>query len=65
MLKPYLPLEGFYMIRYHSFYGWHRENEYQHLLQRAGRRHRSPGCKALQPVRPLPKNLKLPESGLR
>ena len=31
MLKPYLPLEGLYMIRYHSFYAWHRENEYQHL----------------------------------
>lgn len=26
-----LPAEGLAMIRYHSFYPWHRENAYQHL----------------------------------
>lgn len=31
MLKPYLPMPALYMIRFHSFYAWHRENEYQHL----------------------------------
>ncbi len=31
MMKPYLPLEALYMIRFHSFYAWHREGEYQHL----------------------------------
>ena len=30
--KDYLPIEGLYMLRYHSFYPWHREGEYQHLL---------------------------------
>ena len=29
--KDYLPAEALYMLRYHSFYPWHRENEYQHL----------------------------------
>jgi inositol oxygenase len=31
MMKPYLPMEALYMIRFHSFYAWHREGEYQHL----------------------------------
>jgi inositol oxygenase len=31
MLKSYLPLEALYMIRYHSFYSWHREGDYDHL----------------------------------
>lgn len=30
--KDYLPIEGLYMLRYHSFYPWHREGEYGHLL---------------------------------
>jgi inositol oxygenase len=29
--KDYLPEEAQYMLRYHSFYPWHRENEYQRL----------------------------------
>ena len=29
--KDYLPQEGLYMLRYHSFYPWHREGEYDHL----------------------------------
>lgn len=31
MLKDYLPEPGLYMLRYHSFYAWHREGEYDHL----------------------------------
>ena len=29
--KDYLPDEALYMIRYHSFYPWHREGAYDHL----------------------------------
>ena len=29
--KPYLPMEALYMLRYHSFYPWHREGAYDHL----------------------------------
>jgi inositol oxygenase len=29
--KDYLPEEALYMLRYHSFYPWHRENEYNNL----------------------------------
>jgi inositol oxygenase len=32
MMKDHLPEEGLYMLRYHSFYSWHREGEYGHLL---------------------------------
>jgi inositol oxygenase len=32
MLKDYLPEPGLYMLRYHSFYAWHRESAYDHLL---------------------------------
>ena len=32
MLKDYLPQEGLYMLRYHSFYAWHREGAYDYLL---------------------------------
>ena len=31
VLHAYLPMPALYMIRFHSFYAWHRENEYQHL----------------------------------
>ncbi len=30
--KNNLPEEGLYMLRYHSFYAWHREGAYDHLL---------------------------------
>ena len=30
--KDYLPVEAQYMIRYHSFYPWHREGAYRHLM---------------------------------
>ena len=29
--KDYLPIEAQYMLRYHSFYPWHREKEYTYL----------------------------------
>lgn len=32
MVKNYLPDPALYMIRYHSFYAWHREGEYEYLL---------------------------------
>jgi inositol oxygenase len=32
VVKDYLPEPALYMIRYHSFYAWHREGEYGHLL---------------------------------
>ena len=37
--KDYLPMEGLYMLRYHSFYPWHREGEYGHLLNDQDIRH--------------------------
>ena len=30
--KPYLPEESLAMIRYHSFYAWHREGAYEYLM---------------------------------
>jgi inositol oxygenase len=36
--KDYLPEPALYMIRYHSFYAWHRESEYGHLLDEHDRR---------------------------
>jgi inositol oxygenase len=32
IMKDFLPEEGLYMLRYHSFYAWHREGAYDHLL---------------------------------
>jgi inositol oxygenase len=32
MLKDRIPEGGLYMLRYHSFYAWHREGQYDHLL---------------------------------
>jgi inositol oxygenase len=32
MVKDYLPEEGLYMLRYHSFYAQHRERAYDHLM---------------------------------
>jgi inositol oxygenase len=32
MMKDYIPEPGLYMLRYHSFYAWHREGQYSHLL---------------------------------
>ncbi len=32
IMKNYIPEEGLYMLRYHSFYAQHRENAYGHLM---------------------------------
>ena len=32
VMKDYLPEEGLYIIRYHSFYAQHREHAYDHLM---------------------------------
>ena len=32
VVKDYLPKEALYMIRYHSFYPWHREGEYGYFM---------------------------------
>ncbi len=32
MLKGRIPEGGLYMLRYHSFYSWHREGQYEYLL---------------------------------
>lgn len=39
VVKDYLPSEALYMIRYHSFYPGHRENEYGYLLNDDDRRY--------------------------
>lgn len=31
VMKPYLRDEALYMLRFHSFYAWHRQGAYQHL----------------------------------
>ena len=31
VMKPYLSDEALYMLRFHSFYAWHRHRAYQHL----------------------------------
>lgn len=37
MLKDRLPEPALYMIRYHSFYAWHREGQYGHLTNATDR----------------------------
>ena len=32
VVKDHLPEPGLYMLRYHSFYPWHKEGAYEHLL---------------------------------
>ncbi|MEO5975883.1 MAG: inositol oxygenase family protein [Chryseolinea sp.] len=34
MMKNYIPEQGLYMLRYHSFYAQHREHSYDHLLDK-------------------------------
>lgn len=38
VVKDYLPDEALAMLRYHSFYAWHREEEYSHLTNEHDRR---------------------------
>ena len=35
MLRNHLPEQGLYMLRYHSFYAWHREGAYDHPARRS------------------------------
>jgi inositol oxygenase len=37
VMKNYLPLESLYMLRYHSFYAWHRHNAYDYLCNEQDR----------------------------
>lgn len=37
VVKDYLPEEALYMIRYHSFYPWHREGQYGYLMDEKDR----------------------------
>ena len=32
IMKPYLRDEALYMLRFHSFYAWHRHGAYAHLM---------------------------------
>ena len=50
IVKDYLPDEALAMIRYHSFYPWHKEREYTHLLDSRDREMVEVGPR-LQPVR--------------
>jgi inositol oxygenase len=38
VVKDHLPDEALYMIRYHSFYPWHRESDYGHLTNEQDRK---------------------------
>jgi inositol oxygenase len=37
LVKDRLPQEALYMLRYHSFYPWHKEGEYEHLTNNTDR----------------------------
>jgi len=37
VMKPYLPMEALYMLRYHSFYAWHRHGAYDYLCNEQDR----------------------------
>ncbi len=49
VVKDHLPTEALYMIRYHSFYPWHKEGAYSHLLTRAGSYPMLPWVKRFNP----------------
>jgi inositol oxygenase len=36
-VKSYLPMEALYMLRYHSFYAWHRHGAYDYLCNKQDR----------------------------
>ncbi len=46
VMKNYLPEPALYMIRYHSFYAWHREGEYDWLMRRPRPRRCCRGCRS-------------------
>ena len=37
VMKPYLNIEALYMLRFHSFYPWHRHGAYDHLANQQDR----------------------------
>ena len=37
VMKNYLPVEALYMLRFHSFYAWHRHGAYEHLTNEQDR----------------------------
>ena len=37
VMKPYLSDEALYMLRFHSFYAWHRHGAYEHLVSEKDR----------------------------
>ena len=37
VMKPYLNIEALYMLRYHSFYPWHKHGAYEHLTNEQDR----------------------------
>jgi hypothetical protein len=37
VMKPYLSDEALYMVRFHSFYAWHRHGAYEHLISEKDR----------------------------
>jgi inositol oxygenase len=37
VMKPYLQIEALYMLRFHSFYPWHRQGAYDHLANEQDR----------------------------
>jgi inositol oxygenase len=37
VMKPYMPVEALYMLRFHSFYPWHRHGAYEHLANEQDR----------------------------
>ncbi len=38
VVKDHLPDEGLYMLRYHSFYAWHRQGAYEYLMDDTDRK---------------------------
>jgi inositol oxygenase len=34
VVNDYMPKEALYMLRYHSFYPWHQQGAYRHLLSK-------------------------------
>jgi inositol oxygenase len=37
VMNPYLPVEALYMLRFHSFYPWHRHGAYEHFTNEQDR----------------------------
>ncbi len=61
VVKDYLPMEALYMIRYHSFYPWHREGAYSYFLNEEDRA-MLPWVKAFNPYDLYTKSSQRPDS---